>query len=846
MFCDKCGTENRDEAEFCTNCGNKLVRDNVTPVRPSSPGEGHVTSELDYVARFKSAVSDRYEVIREIGRGGMAIVFLAKDTRLERKVALKLLPHEIAMDKNYTERFMREAKISAKLAHPNIIQIHDVDNVGEFTYYSMSYIEGISLAHIIKKGGALAPKIVTRLGIQICFALQQAHEKGVIHRDIKPENILINKKRMPIVVDFGIARAMSDSRLSSTGMFIGTPQYMSPEQIQGTEVDARSDIYCMGVMLYEMATGKPPFRGGDTASLMYKHVHETPPPPHEINRKVPENLSAAIMKALEKDPANRYQSAMEFGRTLHEVSKTPEATVQEEGTVVAAKTGKKQEPAEIENIVPPGGDGQVSEKTMLMQKKPRPGEPVEDAEGIDGGTVAMKKPVKKVQAPVEEEKKGTPVILQALLIAGLLSIIAFGSLKLLQKPTDTLKITTSPPSLEQPPASQTETQPAAPSPPREKQAAPRSQAPPAKPPRQSTGQASQPVSRPTPTVPAETPATRPSSTRQAPVTPRPEPTTPEPRQSPARAAAPSPADREPVPTPSQPAQSTPSRPVSQPKATAAQTPRPATPVPTPSTEPEPADDTGLLARRVEPKIPEPEPQPTQPSPAPSSAAIYWVSIPGGTFEMGDFIGDLRSEVLCQPVHRVTVSPFELSRDEVTVSQYAVFVGETGHPEPRFWREQLARPDRPVIYVSWNDAVAFAKWVGARLPTEAEWEFAARGGLVHQKYPWGSESPDNRANLGHDWGNEGDGWRQYLKPPGTYPPNAFGLNDMAGNVWEWTADRFGPYSPGLSVNPAGSSTGNLRVMRGGAWNSTESFIRNAFRGPSQPGFKGPHVGFRIAR
>ncbi|MCD6308475.1 MAG: protein kinase, partial [Candidatus Latescibacteria bacterium] len=270
MFCDKCGTENRDEAEFCTNCGNRLGREGGTPVRPSSRVDAPAGSELDYIERFKAAVSGRYEVIREIGRGGMAIVFLAKDTRLERKVALKLLPQEIAMDKNFTERFMREAKISAKLAHPNIIQIHDVDNDGEFTYYSMSYIEGISLAQIIKKGGALAPKIVTRLGIQICFALQQAHEKGVIHRDIKPENILINKKRMPIVVDFGIARAMSDSRLSSTGMFIGTPQYMSPEQIQGTEVDARSDIYCMGVMLYEMATGKPPFRSGDTASLMYK------------------------------------------------------------------------------------------------------------------------------------------------------------------------------------------------------------------------------------------------------------------------------------------------------------------------------------------------------------------------------------------------------------------------------------------------------------------------------------------------------------------------------------------------------------------------------------------------
>ena len=219
MFCDKCGAENRDEADFCISCGSKIPKnlssvrskENNTPVSPSENGK------TEYIERFKSAVSHRYKIIKELGRGGMAIVFLAEDNRLERKVALKLLPQELSHDESLATRFLREAKTAAQLFHPNIIQIHDVEMNGEFYYFSMAYIEGVPLDQILKSGGPLKPRVVAQLGVMVSFALQHAHEKGVIHRDIKPENIIINKKRQPIVVDFGIAKAQKKRKTVPNG-----------------------------------------------------------------------------------------------------------------------------------------------------------------------------------------------------------------------------------------------------------------------------------------------------------------------------------------------------------------------------------------------------------------------------------------------------------------------------------------------------------------------------------------------------------------------------------------------------------------------------------------------------
>lgn len=216
---------------------------------------------------------------------------------------------------------------------------------------------------------------------------------------------------------------------------------------------------------------------------------------------------------------------------------------------------------------------------------------------------------------------------------------------------------------------------------------------------------------------------------------------------------------------------------------------------------------------------------------------------GGTFTMGDFAGDLPK--ICGPAHRVTVSSFEISRDEVTVEQYAVFLQATGHPQPSDWEAQLGHPERPVVYVSWNDAAAFAKWAGARLPTEAEWEYAARGGLDSARFPWGDNPASGRANLGNPM-EGGAGWKKYLTKPGTWPANRYGLNDMAGNVWEWCADWDGPYSAADAANPTGSASGSRRIVRGGGFNSNESGVRVAMRGANDPATGAPNVGFRIAR
>lgn len=247
-------------------------------------------------------------------------------------------------------------------------------------------------------------------------------------------------------------------------------------------------------------------------------------------------------------------------------------------------------------------------------------------------------------------------------------------------------------------------------------------------------------------------------------------------------------------------------------------------------------------KRPESPAPAPVPPP-QKAPERLSAKIVWVGVAGGIFRMGDTVGDLPE--ICGPAHKVTVSSYELSRDEITVQQYEVFLQATGRPQPPEWAKQLEDPDRPVVFVSWDDAAAFARWAGARLPTEAEWEYAARGGLDGAKYPWGDDPPSGRANCRHPF-EDGAGWVKFLGKPGMFSPNRFGLNDMAGNVWEWCADWDAAYTDAPAVNPTGSPSGTKRVVRGGGWNSSDKAVRAAIRGGNDPATRGSHIGFRIAR
>jgi serine/threonine-protein kinase len=274
------------------------------PLRPDDALGAHVAAVLE----------SHYEIDSEIGRGGMGIVYCAKDKRLKRNVAIKLLPPELAFRSDIRSRFLREAETAAGLSHPNIVPIYNVEERDNLVYFIMAFIAGDNLATRLQKVGALDPAEVRKILREVADALAFAHKRKVVHRDIKPDNILLDADSgRAMVTDFGIARALTDtgdSRLTATGMAIGTPAYMSPEQSAGeSEIDGRSDLYSLGVVGYQMATGDLPFIAPNTPSMLVKHLSEIPMPVDQRRPDLPMDLSRVIMMMLEKDPANRFPDA---------------------------------------------------------------------------------------------------------------------------------------------------------------------------------------------------------------------------------------------------------------------------------------------------------------------------------------------------------------------------------------------------------------------------------------------------------------------------------------------------------------------------------------------------------
>jgi tRNA A-37 threonylcarbamoyl transferase component Bud32/sugar lactone lactonase YvrE len=371
--CPYCHEEILEAARKCKHCGEWLED-------PPSTQTGSFSNPETVV---RDAMAPEYEVEKELGRGGMAIVYKAVQENLGREVALKVLPQGMTHDEKLLERFHREARSAAQLSHPNIVTIFDEGEIEGVHYMAMEYLSGRDLHEIVQEQGAVDPKKAVSLIAPIAEALSYAHGQDTIHRDVKSSNVMVTDIGRPVLMDFGIAYASSESRLTQTGTVLGTPEYMSPEQARGDEVDARSDLYSLGVVLYEAVTGDMPHTGGHPMSVVYKVLHEGYTPPSDLNPDVPDWMEQIVAKLLKKDPGERFQDGAEAAEAL--------------------RTQDPGEPVELPS--PPSGDGSAT-----------PGESVpvgaETGGGSDGGGNANAEPAKTQVYRVDEgesaEPPGTP------------------------------------------------------------------------------------------------------------------------------------------------------------------------------------------------------------------------------------------------------------------------------------------------------------------------------------------------------------------------------------------------------------------------------------------------------
>jgi tRNA A-37 threonylcarbamoyl transferase component Bud32 len=289
----------------------------------------------------EKVLSGRYRILRHLARGGMAEVYLAHDELLDRPVAVKVLFPELAQDDSFVERFRREAQSAARLNHPNIVSVYDFGEDQDALYIVMEYVEGQTLRDVVRAGGPMAPAEAIRIATDVAAGLAVAHAEDIVHRDVKPANVLIAADGTAKVADFGIARAVgAGSDLTMPGSVVGTATYLSPEQAQGVEVDQRSDVYSLGMVMYEMLTGEAPFRGDNPLAIAYKQQHEVPPPPSAINPAVPAQLDSIVGRAMSLDSNQRQRSAGEFRAELLAIGQEP--GVGSEPTVAFAPPAETQ------------------------------------------------------------------------------------------------------------------------------------------------------------------------------------------------------------------------------------------------------------------------------------------------------------------------------------------------------------------------------------------------------------------------------------------------------------------------------------------------------------------------
>jgi len=328
MKCPRCHSDNPDESAYCGRCGTQLIK---------PPPSASFTQTATFLAPphdlpVGGTFAGRYQVTEELGKGGMGRVYKAYDTEIGEHVALKVLKPEISADESIVERFRNELKLARRISHRNVCRMFDLGRSQDTTYIAMEFVSGEDLKTLLRRVGQLPARRTVAIALQVCEGLAEAHRLGVVHRDLKPQNIMVDREGNARIMDFGIARSVKGRGVTEAGVILGTPDYMSPEQLEGKEADQRSDIYALGAVLFEMVTGEPPFEGETPLVVAAKHKTEKPRDPREANPQVPEGLSRLILRCLEKDKEARYQSAEEVAGGLtaieRELPKTRGATAE--------------------------------------------------------------------------------------------------------------------------------------------------------------------------------------------------------------------------------------------------------------------------------------------------------------------------------------------------------------------------------------------------------------------------------------------------------------------------------------------------------------------------------------